>query len=228
MDCSCPRNGSAKRSSRQIASNPDIIALTGDFVTYSRANIEPAAEILGRLRARYGVFAVLGNHDFRVDADADHAGPAPPTNRSLAKPACLAWFWPFVLVLGWSGRLWLWRGSAAGDARNSAAMPRQFCWPTIRASFGLLRGMASAWFFPGTRTAGRSIFRCWGPYTAARRSACATKLDGTGWAARKSTLAGASARLYCRGGCAAPRKSHTSNCFRAHLALLAPQRGLIP
>ncbi len=48
----------------------DIIVLTGDFVTYSRANIEPAAEILGRLRARYGVFAVLGNHDFRVGADA--------------------------------------------------------------------------------------------------------------------------------------------------------------
>jgi predicted MPP superfamily phosphohydrolase len=48
----------------------DIVALTGDFVTYSRANIEPAAEILGRLRARYGVFAVLGNHDFRVGADA--------------------------------------------------------------------------------------------------------------------------------------------------------------
>ena len=50
--------------------HPDIVALTGDFVTYSRANIEPAAEILSRLRARYGVFAVLGNHDFRVDADA--------------------------------------------------------------------------------------------------------------------------------------------------------------
>jgi predicted MPP superfamily phosphohydrolase len=50
--------------------NPDIVALTGDFVTYSRANIGPAAEILRNLRARYGVFAVLGNHDFRVDADA--------------------------------------------------------------------------------------------------------------------------------------------------------------
>src|ERR1700689_589723 len=49
---------------------PDIIALTGDFVTYSRRNIGPAAELLGRLRARYGVYAVLGNHDFRVDADA--------------------------------------------------------------------------------------------------------------------------------------------------------------
>jgi predicted MPP superfamily phosphohydrolase len=50
--------------------NPDIIALTGDFVTYSKRMIGPAAELLGRLRARYGVYAVLGNHDFRVDADA--------------------------------------------------------------------------------------------------------------------------------------------------------------
>jgi predicted MPP superfamily phosphohydrolase len=48
----------------------DVVVLTGDFVTYSRANIEPAAEILSRLRARYGILAVLGNHDFRVGADA--------------------------------------------------------------------------------------------------------------------------------------------------------------
>src|SRR5262245_13037066 len=40
---------------------PDIIALTGDFITYSRNNIEPAAALLGRLRARHGVLAVLGN-----------------------------------------------------------------------------------------------------------------------------------------------------------------------
>ncbi|MCL4523160.1 MAG: metallophosphoesterase [Acidobacteria bacterium] len=49
---------------------PDVIALTGDFVTYSRGYIEPVAAILGTLRARHGVFAVLGNHDFRVDAGA--------------------------------------------------------------------------------------------------------------------------------------------------------------
>ncbi len=47
----------------------DLVVLTGDFVTYSRANIGPAAEILGRLSARHGVLAVLGNHDFRVGAD---------------------------------------------------------------------------------------------------------------------------------------------------------------
>ena len=32
--------------------NPDIIALTGDFVTYSRANIGPAAETAGRVCGR--------------------------------------------------------------------------------------------------------------------------------------------------------------------------------
>ena len=49
---------------------PDLIALTGDFVTYSRASIEPVTEILGHLQAPAGVFAVLGNHDFRVGAGA--------------------------------------------------------------------------------------------------------------------------------------------------------------
>ena len=48
---------------------PDLVALTGDFVTYSRRSIEPVAEVLGTLRARLGVFAVLGNHDFRVGAE---------------------------------------------------------------------------------------------------------------------------------------------------------------
>lgn len=47
---------------------PDLVALTGDFVTYSRGSIEPVAEMLGALEARAGVVAVLGNHDFRVGA----------------------------------------------------------------------------------------------------------------------------------------------------------------
>ena len=49
---------------------PDLVALTGDFVSYSRSSIAPVAEILGGLRARAGVVAVLGNHDFRVGAEA--------------------------------------------------------------------------------------------------------------------------------------------------------------
>ncbi|HVN09444.1 MAG TPA: metallophosphoesterase [Patescibacteria group bacterium] len=48
---------------------PDIVALTGDYVSYSRNFAHSAADLLGGLRARRGVFAVLGNHDFRVGAD---------------------------------------------------------------------------------------------------------------------------------------------------------------
>jgi predicted MPP superfamily phosphohydrolase len=49
---------------------PDIAVLTGDFITYSRAYIQPVAETLAGLRARLGIYAVLGNHDFRVSAEA--------------------------------------------------------------------------------------------------------------------------------------------------------------
>ncbi len=48
---------------------PDVVALTGDYVSNSPNYIEPAAEALGRLQARLGVYAVLGNHDYRVGAD---------------------------------------------------------------------------------------------------------------------------------------------------------------
>ncbi len=48
---------------------PDVVALTGDYVTLSPAYIWPVARALGKLRARLGVFAVLGNHDFQVDPE---------------------------------------------------------------------------------------------------------------------------------------------------------------
>lgn len=56
----------AVRMANQL--RPDLVVLTGDYVTLSPAYIWPAARALRRLRARLGVFAVLGNHDFRVDA----------------------------------------------------------------------------------------------------------------------------------------------------------------
>jgi predicted MPP superfamily phosphohydrolase len=49
-----------------LAENADVIVLTGDFVHAGFAHVERVAEILGRLAAPCGVFAVLGNHDFSV------------------------------------------------------------------------------------------------------------------------------------------------------------------
>lgn len=47
---------------------PDIVALTGDYISKERQYAAPCAELLGRLRARHGIFAVLGNHDHWTDA----------------------------------------------------------------------------------------------------------------------------------------------------------------
>ena len=47
---------------------PDIVALTGDYISHDRQYAAPCAELLGALRARYGVYAVLGNHDHWTDA----------------------------------------------------------------------------------------------------------------------------------------------------------------
>lgn len=48
---------------------PDMFVLTGDYVSHDRKYIGPVAEALGKLRARYGTFACLGNHDHWTDAE---------------------------------------------------------------------------------------------------------------------------------------------------------------
>src|SRR5713226_8258363 len=47
---------------------PDLMALTGDYISHDRVYAAPCAELVGNLRARYGVYAVLGNHDHWTDA----------------------------------------------------------------------------------------------------------------------------------------------------------------
>jgi uncharacterized protein len=43
--------------------NPDLIFLTGDFISHAPGPIAQLAPQLQALRSRYGTFAVLGNHD---------------------------------------------------------------------------------------------------------------------------------------------------------------------
>jgi predicted MPP superfamily phosphohydrolase len=46
--------------------NPDLIALTGDFIHKGFHYVDRVAETVGELIAPLGVYAVLGNHDFSV------------------------------------------------------------------------------------------------------------------------------------------------------------------
>ncbi|MBE6493244.1 MAG: metallophosphoesterase [Methanosphaera stadtmanae] len=44
--------------------NPDIIALTGDYVSYeAKKYLDELSECLGKLQSADGIFSVLGNHD---------------------------------------------------------------------------------------------------------------------------------------------------------------------
>ena len=53
-----------KKCVRKVnALSPDIIALTGDFVYGSKEFLSSVGEELSELKAKEGVFAVLGNHD---------------------------------------------------------------------------------------------------------------------------------------------------------------------
>ena len=47
---------------------PDIVAITGDFVSYSEKNIEDLVPALREIRARDATVAVLGNHDYWLGA----------------------------------------------------------------------------------------------------------------------------------------------------------------
>ncbi len=57
---------------------PDLIALTGDFVSTPLLHsndrkaalaAEPCADLIGKMNARHGLWAVMGNHDYFTDQD---------------------------------------------------------------------------------------------------------------------------------------------------------------
>lgn len=58
--------------------HPDIIVFTGDIVNRHSAELRPFMPVLARLHARYGVYSIMGNHDYGdyedwPDADAKAA-----------------------------------------------------------------------------------------------------------------------------------------------------------
>ena len=85
---------------------PDLIALTGDFVSVplfgaaakGAADAEPCAQLLGKLRAPHGVWSVLGNHDVSCNADRvtnslQAVGISMLSNQSVAVEKDGARFW---------------------------------------------------------------------------------------------------------------------------------------
>jgi predicted MPP superfamily phosphohydrolase len=51
---------------RTLSHEPDLIAMTGDYIHKGYRHVDEVAKALGKLKAPMGVFAVLGNHDFSV------------------------------------------------------------------------------------------------------------------------------------------------------------------
>ncbi len=48
---------------------PDIIILGGDYVSLDKRYVKPVFSELCKLKSKYGVFGVMGNHDYFVDGD---------------------------------------------------------------------------------------------------------------------------------------------------------------
>lgn len=46
------------------AQNPDIVVFTGDLVNNVATEIEEYIDVFSKIKAKYGVFSVLGNHDY--------------------------------------------------------------------------------------------------------------------------------------------------------------------
>ncbi|HNQ15668.1 MAG TPA: metallophosphoesterase [Pyrinomonadaceae bacterium] len=46
---------------------PQLVLLTGDYVSHDRIYISPVAKALGELRSEFGTYACLGNHDHWTD-----------------------------------------------------------------------------------------------------------------------------------------------------------------
>ncbi|MBO9685245.1 MAG: metallophosphoesterase [Mitsuaria chitosanitabida] len=81
------------------AAQPDVILLPGDFMSgrgEDGTTPEQIAAVLGRLKARYGVYAVLGNHDWwthggRFNKSLRAAGITVLLNQAVPLPGTPLW-----------------------------------------------------------------------------------------------------------------------------------------
>ncbi len=94
---------------------PQLVVLTGDYVTHSyfedgltsAHRAEPCAQLLSALRAKFGVIAVLGNHDYWTEPRVVH--------RALLMAGLKVLYNEAVPIESDGGRLWI---VGLGDALN--------------------------------------------------------------------------------------------------------------
>ncbi len=97
----------AVRLARQ--EEPDLVVLTGDFVTRFPEALLPAARALGNLRAPLGVFACLGNHDVwhgrrKIPETLQQLGVRTLINEAVRVQAPGGPLWIAGLDSAWGGR----------------------------------------------------------------------------------------------------------------------------
>ena len=64
------RRGFCRRLVRAVnKENPDVIFFTGDLVNSRADEVKPFLGILPKFKAKYGVFSILGNHDYCIYGD---------------------------------------------------------------------------------------------------------------------------------------------------------------
>ncbi len=206
--------------------NPDVIALTGDFITYSRRNIVPAAVLMGRLRARYGVYAVLGNHDFRVDADAVTSALGRQRIEVLRNRHVSLWFGGESVYLAGVDDY----GYGADLRRAMRGVPREAA-SILLAHNPRLIGLASrngvSLVLSGHTHGGQVNLPLLGTVYG-RSPEFALRLAGTVWAKRKFMSAAVLARLFAVEA-ALPRGNHPPGIAAGRIGRFPIGcRGLIP
>ena len=86
------REGRLQKAVEKInALNPDIIAFTGDLISMSPDELDGMKDILGGLRAKDGVFSVLGNHDYSMYSDMDEERKAMALERLIGEEKAMGW-----------------------------------------------------------------------------------------------------------------------------------------
>lgn len=73
------------------AQRADIICFTGDIQNIQPSELYPVATLLGSMRARHGVYSVLGNHDYSMYMDADPAVRVASERETIARERQMGW-----------------------------------------------------------------------------------------------------------------------------------------